>query len=508
MKKLSLFLLAAVGCTVPLTPVHAMHAPRFPQKERPTNGKENGRNDTDAKRKAEHEARVEAMRQAELQRQLEDKKATKAKTQQAAQTEHEARVEAMRRAELQRQLEDKEATKAKTQQAAQTEHEARVEAMRRAELQRQLEDKEATKAKALKPLTDSLYAACQHGAPAAEIAELIKLGANPNAHDADGITPLDLAFAKGCTETGLALIKHGARINTTSLAIRDFLRRSVIDGDTETCILLLEAGAPVEYDCPSLLHLAAGAGHPDICSTLIKNGINANIIDNEDYTPLHYAAINGHTTTCMRLIENGARVDAQPKERVWFNFVSGQTPLHCAVENNHIDTCVALIRKGAPLHTRDDHEGHVPLAKAAKLGHTELCKVLLRNMLLEGIVDAEPINIRRNRLKTGLLVLNRLRNSRQILKDLIPTIMYRDPFLRRDLTVVLYSYYCEGPGMNILSAQARALVKKNLRVSQETLEIIKTAMREAQPSSLTDELSSLLDADTLERNFDAIFFEE
>ena len=111
-----------------------------------------------------------------------------------------------------------------------------------------------------------------------------------HATDDDGNTPLHNAAVRGHTETALALINKGAKVNATDR-----------DGDTP-------------------LHLAAYYGNTEIAVTLIAAGADVNATNEEGRTPLHYSASRGRTDIVLTLISKGADVNATNEE--------GRTPLH------------------------------------------------------------------------------------------------------------------------------------------------------------------------------------
>ena len=94
---------------------------------------------------------------------------------------------------------------------------------------------------------------------------LLSRGADPNARDAEGRTPLMVAAAFDSQSVADVLLAHGA----------DPLARDSVDGNTS-------------------LDFAAMAGHADFVSLLIAHGVPVNdrAIRNGE-TPLHYAAFYG-----------------------------------------------------------------------------------------------------------------------------------------------------------------------------------------------------------------------
>jgi ankyrin repeat protein len=91
------------------------------------------------------------------------------------------------------------------------------------------------------------------------------------------------------------------------------------------------------------LHAAAHAGHADIVSLLIDNGVDVNDQNNmANVTPLHMAAERGFVTIAKILLDNGAT----PDERAG----RGHTPVAMATLNTHPEMVKLLRDHGADCH--------------------------------------------------------------------------------------------------------------------------------------------------------------
>jgi cytohesin len=145
----------------------------------------------------------------------------------------------------------------------------------------------------------------------ADIADLLLAkGANVNARDKSGATPLHQAALKGNLAFVTLLLQHGADVNAR-------------DGDGATP-----------------LHNAALSGHREVAALLLDKGADREARDTETgATPLYQAAAWGRTALVELLIKRGADVNARNK--------GGDTPLAAAVKNGFPEAAAILKQHGA-----------------------------------------------------------------------------------------------------------------------------------------------------------------
>jgi Ankyrin repeats (3 copies)/Ankyrin repeat len=121
-------------------------------------------------------------------------------------------------------------------------------------------------------------------------------GANVNARDQDGRTPLfDIVLWGNETAVAKQLLAHGADVHARDKTGQTPLHAAAAFGDEGHVRLLLDHGA--EIDARSVagrtpLHLAAILGRVEEASFLVSRGADLSIRDRNSETPLHLALTN------------------------------------------------------------------------------------------------------------------------------------------------------------------------------------------------------------------------
>ncbi|KAI5803509.1 ankyrin repeat-containing domain protein, partial [Peziza echinospora] len=136
----------------------------------------------------------------------------------------------------------------------------------------------------------------------------------------------------------------------------------------------------------TLLHQATFLRKWRWVNLLRKHEANSNAVDLFRWTPLHYhAAVNSNAYGRLSAIEpislliTAVSVNAQD--------LSGFTPLHYAAQSGSVDLVTLLLSKSADLSIRG-RKGEVPLALAARNGHTKVVEALLD----EGDIEQDHVN--------------------------------------------------------------------------------------------------------------------
>lgn len=143
------------------------------------------------------------------------------------------------------------------------------------------------------------------------VSRLIKSGADVNATDEYGYTPLRWAFTRGDTELVKMLINNGADVNARDKNGWTHLMFAVMGGHTEFAKLLIDKGANVNAKASNgwtALHIAAQFGYIGDAKLLLGKGADVNARGKDGWTPLMVAAT---TEIANFLISKGADVNAR-----------------------------------------------------------------------------------------------------------------------------------------------------------------------------------------------------
>ena len=212
---------------------------------------------------------------------------------------------------------------------------------------------------------------------------LLEGGADPNAVDEDGNTPLHMAAAAGYERheavVGL-LLEAGADPNAKE-SLFGFTPLHWAAGllFSEALVgLLLEAGAnPNAKDNQGETPLHDAVRMPEVSNAvvgrLLEGGADPNAKeDRVGSTPLHWAAMLGHEVFARRLLAAGADPNAAD--------IYGGTPLHWAAGHGHSSGRASVVRllleAGADPHAKDN-EGETPLIAAITNDRDAVARLLL-----------------------------------------------------------------------------------------------------------------------------------
>lgn len=167
----------------------------------------------------------------------------------------------------------------------------------------------------------------------ANVELLISKGADPNAINDLGFSPLMHAIKDHQYDNEILLVDAGAALDfdpptdlpVDHLAKLNPLLVSATNSNLPMVRLLLEKGVRVDVQDGSgstALKHAAAAGNRAIVEALIRAGADVNLADEEDWTPLIAAAYREHAPIVRTLLENGAdpnrsAIDRPPETAGW-----------------------------------------------------------------------------------------------------------------------------------------------------------------------------------------------
>jgi len=207
---------------------------------------------------------------------------------------------------------------------------------------------------------------------------LLEQGADVNAAQGDGTTPLHWAAYRVDIEMATLLLEHGANPSVVNAYGSSPLGEAVKVAAEELVEILLDAGADPSArnaDGQTALMLAARSGSVPIARMLIERGVD--VSERETWrgqSALIWAADARHPSIVDLLIENGAEVDYRAESIDWpsqitaepraqYRPVGGLTPLLYAARSGCSDCVRSIVAAGADID-RPTPEGMTPLMLA------------------------------------------------------------------------------------------------------------------------------------------------
>lgn len=177
--------------------------------------------------------------------------------------------------------------------------------------------------------------AALEGASHAALDILKQAGANFEAKDESGDTPLHYFSRSFSRRSAHQLHSSKERYSVGKFSVQDFL---VYKPSLDT----------QNHEGSTPLHIAASLGSSKTANTLIMNGADIKVADELGRTALHLAAKYGDREIAIHLVKAGANLEAQTR--------AAQTPLMMAACNYQWGIVLLLASKGALVKPANDSQ--------------------------------------------------------------------------------------------------------------------------------------------------------
>ena len=198
-----------------------------------------------------------------------------------------------------------------------------------------------------------------------------------NTRDRFGLTPLHLAAFNGSTTCCAVLIKHGASLSLQCKKGFSPLTFACTTGSIGVATMLIGAMGMTEERMSRSFHVAAMYSSVDVVRILLNAGCNPHHRDTNGHTAVMSAAKGGNTAMCELLLSLGVNHTDIRKD-------TGESAAHFAAQNGHTEILKVLSRDVAGrdmLFTWTDHAGFTPLHYACMMGHSDAVRFLVRSAM-------------------------------------------------------------------------------------------------------------------------------
>ncbi|KAM7382190.1 hypothetical protein PAMA_012855 [Pampus argenteus] len=228
---------------------------------------------------------------------------------------------------------------------------------------------------------------------------------NINYQDSDGFSALHHAALTGTTELLSLLLEAQATVDVKDSNGMRPLHYAAWQGKADSVLLLLRAGASVNspsHDGQIPLHLSAQYGHYQVCEMLLQHQSNPCMMNKARKTPLDLACEFGRLKVAQLLLSSNMVATLLEGEGGHASLDSpSTTPLHLAARNGHKDIIKLLLKAGIDINRAT--KAGTSLHEAALYGKTEVVRLLLD----AGI----NVNMRNTYNQTALDIVNQFTTS-------------------------------------------------------------------------------------------------
>ncbi|WP_264336995.1 ankyrin repeat domain-containing protein [Wolbachia endosymbiont (group B) of Chorthippus brunneus] len=197
-----------------------------------------------------------------------------------------------------------------------------------------------------------------------EVQGLVNRGANVNAKDKDGKTPLHYASQSIYSlDIVRYLISKGADIDVKNKDGKTPLDLAVQGNETSVVEFLKQT----QLDLDKQLLTAVQDCNISKAEVLVSRGANINTKNDDGYTSLHLAVLKNFRSGIDYLIKEGANID--DKDNI------GRAPLHWAARDGYLDIVQAITEGGANLDVKDK-DNKTPSDLASWKGYDNIVQYL------------------------------------------------------------------------------------------------------------------------------------
>ncbi len=194
--------------------------------------------------------------------------------------------------------------------------------------------------------------------------EKLAEGADVNARDAGGMTPLMWAAVRGHLDMVQLLVEKGAQVNAKDTFIGNTPLHDAAQERKEDKGATEHAGG-----LKIVTYITTNRDRPQIVRYLLAHGAEVNATNKHGETPLHKAVKSGRKATVEVLLNNGAALELQAGYKA-------NTPLMTASEEGELEIVKLLLDKGAKVNARGKYQESA-LMQAAFALHPDIVALLL-----------------------------------------------------------------------------------------------------------------------------------